>query len=620
MRWEDFLKGVRACPRRGRGVMVAARFEDVKKIHFLLLLALAGCSSSGLSVEPAAAGSGDAAFTRVADEYLTGYLEWRPLDAMGLGFHQFDGKLTDFSQASIDGEVVRLKEFDRRLDGMKTATLSPQAYFDFRNLRAGIRRELFRFEEMGSYRRNPMTYAGALDVSPYIKRDFAPLEHRVRGIIAILNQASNVMAAGRANLDDSLPKPWVETAIDVGDGSAEFLEKDLVDALKDVKDTALLADFNAADHRAVAEMRGFVKFLKDEKLPRATGQFALGRDNFAKMLREGELVTQSPDEVLKIGLAELRREQALFAETAAKIDPTRTPIEVFNQIQSDHPTAQGLIPDTRKDLEAIRKFVVDHHIVSIPSEVRPRVEETLPFDRAGSFASMDSPGPFETQATEAYYYVTPVEANWTEKEKEDWLRAFNYYTSDVVSIHEVYPGHYVQFLCMNASPATRLEKILGSYAFIEGWAHYSEQMLIEEGYGQVGPAEGSQPVALKAAKYRLAQLDESMLRVCRLCVAIKMHCQGMSVEEGSKFFQANCYYGEKPSYAEARRGTFDPGYANYTLGKLMILKLRQDYQAQEGAAYSLEKFHNEMLRHGMPPVPLLREVMLADPRLWDQAL
>ena len=168
--------------------------------------------------------------------------------------------------------------------------------------------------------------------------------------------------------------------------------------------------------------------------------------------------------------------------------PRVRPIDVFNDIQSDHPTAEGLIPDTRKDLEAIRKFVVDHHIVTIPSEVRPRVEETLPFERAGSFASMDSPGPFETKATEAYYYVTPVEASWTAKEKDDWLRAFNYYTSDVVSIHEVYPGHYVQFLSMNASPATRLEKILGSYAFIEGWAHYSEQMLIDEGFGEAGPA------------------------------------------------------------------------------------------------------------------------------------
>jgi uncharacterized protein (DUF885 family) len=189
-----------------------------------------------------------------------------------------------------------------------------------------------------------------------------------------------------------------------------------------------------------------------------------------------------------------------------------------------------------------------------------------------------------------------------------------------VSIHEVYPGHYVQFLSMNASPANRLEKILGSYAFIEGWAHYGEQMMIDEGFGEVGPASGNQSVELKAAKYRLAQLDESLLRVCRLCVAIKMHCQGMSVEDGAKFFNQNCYYGEKPSHAEAMRGTFDPGYANYTLGKLMILKLRADYQAQEGAAYSLEKFHNEMLRHGMPPVPLLRQVLLNDRRSWNRAL
>ena len=586
-------------------------FAAMKKLHFLLLLALAACCATGLCQEPGAGGGGDAAFNQLADEYLTGYLAWRPLQAMQLGLHEYDGKLTDYSRASIDGELARLKEFDRRLGGVKTAALSPQAYFDFRNLQAGIRRELFSIQEMGSYSRNPMTYAGALDVSSYIKRDFAPLEERVRGIIAVLDQAPKVVAAGRANLEDALPKPWVETAIEVGNGSADFLEKDLVEALKDLKDADLRAQFTAANQRAVAEMRGFVKFLKDEKLPKATGQFALGRDNFAKMLREGELIRQSPEEVLQIGMEELRREQAQFAVTAGQIDGTRPPIDVFKEIQHDHPTAQGLIPDTRKDLEAIRQFVVDHHIVSIPSEVRPRVEETLPFERASSFASMDSPGPFETKATEAYYYVTPVEANWTEKEKDDWLSAFNYFTSDVVSIHEVYPGHYVQFLCMNASPATRLEKILGSYAYIEGWAHYSEQMLIDEGYGQTGPA---------APKYRMAQLDEALLRLCRLCVAIKMHCQGMSVDDATKFFMDNCHYGEKPAHSEAMRGTFDPGYANYTLGKLMILKLRKDYQAQEGAAYSLEKFHNEFLRHGTPPVPLLREILLHDKRLWDQAL
>ena len=589
---------------------------------FLLLIALAGCTSSGTRPEPSAPGngSGDAAFRQLGDEYLTGYLAWRPLAAMQLGFHEYDGKLTDFSKASVDGEIVRLKEFQHRLSDLKITTLSAETAFEYQNLRAGIARELFSFQEMQSYSHNPMTYTGALDVSPYIKRNFAPLDQRVRSIIAILNQAPAVMAAARANLADALPKPWVETAIEEGGGSADFLEKDLVEALKDLKDAQLRAEFNRVNQLAVAEVRSFVKYLQDKKLPRATQKFALGRSNFAKMLREGEMITQSPDEVLKIGMAELRREQAQFAETAARIDPARKPIDVFYQIQHDHPTAEGLIPDTRKDLEAIRKFVVDRHIVSIPSEVRPRVEETLPFERASSFASMDSPGPFETKATEAYYYVTPVEANWTEKEKDDWLGAFNYYTSDVVSIHEVYPGHYVQFLVMNASPATRLDKILGSYAFVEGWAHYSEQMMMDEGYGEAGPVAGNQPVVLKAAKYRLAQLDEALLRLCRLCVAIQMHCHGMSVAEATKFFNDNCYYGEKPSHAEAMRGTFDPGYANYTLGKLMILKMREDYKAQEGPAYTLEKFNNAMLQHGTPPVPLLREVLLKDRRIWDKAL
>jgi uncharacterized protein (DUF885 family) len=597
------------------------QFSGMKKLFFLLfLMALAGCSSSGPRPQSATSGSGDAAFNELADEYLTGYLAWRPQEAMTLGFHEYDGKMTDYSQASINGEITRLKDFDRRLAGLNTAELSPQAYFDYRDLQAGLRRALFSMQEMGAFSRNPMTYAGALDVSPYIKRDFAPLEQRVRGIIAVLNQAPKVMAAGRANLQDSLPKPWVETAIEQGNGSADFLEKDLVEALKDLKNAELRAQFTAANQQAMVEVRSFVKFLQDQRLPKAESPFALGKKDFAKMLREGELIKQSPDEVLKIGLEELHREQALFAEAAARIDPSRKPIDVFQQIQHDHPTAEGLIPDTRKDLEAIRKFVVDHDIVTIPSAVRPRVQETLPFERASSFASMDSPGPFEIKATEAYYYVTPVEATWTEKEKDDWLSAFNYYTSDVVSIHEVYPGHYVQFLCMNASPATRLEKILGSYAFIEGWAHYSEQMMIDEGYGEVGAVAGEQPVAVKAAKYRMAQLDEALLRLCRLCVAIKMHCHGMSVEEATKFFQDNCYYGEKPAHAEAMRGTFDPGYANYTLGKLMILKLRKDYQAQEGADYSLEKFHDEFLRHGMPPVPLLREILLKDRQLWDKAL
>ena len=248
------------------------------------------------------------------------------------------------------------------------------------------------------------------------------------------------------------------------------------------------------------------------------------------------------------------------------------------------------------------------------------MKETPQYDRATSFASMDTPGPFEKRATEAFYYVTPVEPDWSEEQKEEWLTSFNYYTSDVISIHEAYPGHYVQFLHLNASNATRVEKILHSYAFVEGWAHYCEQMMLDQGFGGPKQPPGTEEELKRAAKYRIAQASEALLRLCRLCAAIKMHTQNMSVDDATKFFQENCYYEEKPARAEAMRGTFDYGYLSYTLGKLQIMKLRDDYQAQQGAEFSLEKFHDEILKHGMPPIRLLREIFLKDKAMWDQVL
>jgi uncharacterized protein (DUF885 family) len=259
--------------------------------------------------------------------------------------------------------------------------------------------------------------------------------------------------------------------------------------------------------------------------------------------------------------------------------------------------------------------VIDRKIITVPSDLRANVEETPRYLRATSFASMDTPGPFETRATEAYYYVTPVEPDWSPKQKSEWLTAFNYYTTDVVSIHEVYPGHFVQFLWLKASNPSRISQIFGSYAFIEGWAHYSEQMMLDEGFGKRPGAE-TRAAAIGAAKFRLAQSDEALLRICRLCVSIKTHCQGLSLEDATRFFEENCYYEHQPAYEEARRGTFDPQYLLYTLGKLQILKLRSDYKNQVGSRFSLEQFHDELLRHGEPPIRLLRERMLHDPKSW----
>jgi uncharacterized protein (DUF885 family) len=316
----------------------------------------------------------------------------------------------------------------------------------------------------------------------------------------------------------------------------------------------------------------------------------------------------------------LKKEQEAFAAAAKIVDPDKSAVEVYKQIQAEHPTGENLIPEISITLEQVRKFLSAKKLVTIPSEVRPQVKETPQYRRATSFASMDTPGAFEKRATEAYYYVTPPEADWPNEQKEQWLTSFNYYTSDIVSIHEVYPGHYVQFLRLHASTASKVEKIFASYAFVEGWAHYCEKLMVDEGFGAPPEKNATDTDTKRAAKYRMAQADEAMLRLCRLCASIKMHTQKMSVADATKFFQDNCYYEEKPAHAEAMRGTFDPGYMNYTLGKLQILKLRNDYKAQQGAEFSLQKFHNELLNHGMPPIRLLRELMLKDKNKWGEVL
>jgi len=560
----------------------------------------------------------DSEYEEIAETFIKGYFAARPLLGTAIGLHEYDGKITDYSRLALDAELSRLKRFDDRLQKFELNKLSQRQSIDLRILQAAIRNEIFQREAMAIYERNPIVYARAADVNIYIKRNFAPLEDRVHSIVAIESQVPNILIAARTNLDPVLPKPYVELAIRVAKGSADFLRKNLVEAVAELRDERVRTEFLEANRKAAAALTDYAAWLERDKLPKATADFALGQEKFQRLLKETELVDLPPDKVLEIGLTQLRKEQKAFADAAKRIDSNKSAVEVFKQMQSEHPTPESLLADIGKDLEQIRKFVVTRKLVTIPSEVRARVKETPQYRRATSFASMDTPGAFEKRATEAYYYVTPPESDWPPLQKDEWLTAFNFYSTDVVSIHEVYPGHYVQFLRLNASPVSKVEKIFGSYAFIEGWAHYCEKMMVDEGYGTVAkPTEADEK---RAAKYRLAQADEAMLRLCRLCVSIKMHTQQMTVEDATKFFQDNCYYEEKPSRAEAMRGTFDPGYLNYTLGKLQILKLRDDYKVQEGANFSAQKFHNELLNHGMPPIRLLRELMLKDKSKWDEVL
>ena len=562
----------------------------------------------------------DAEYEAVAEEYIKGYFAAHPLLGTSIGLHEYDGRISDYSRLALDAELARLKRFDDRLAKFDLGKLGQRQSIDLRILRAAIKKEIFQRQEMSIFERDPTVYARAADVNVYIKRNFAPLEDRVRSIIAIESQVPNITIAAKTNLDPILPKPYVELAIQIARGSTDFLRKNLAEAVTELRDDRIRAEFFESNRKAAAALSDYAGWLERQRLPKATAEFALGTGKFRRFLAETELVDLAPEKILELGMAQLKKEQDAFAEAAKTINSGKSPVDVFKEIKSEHPTAENLLPDIAKDLDQIRKFVTTRKFVTIPSDVRARVKETPQYRRGTSFASMDTPGPFERRATEAYYYVTPPEADWPQKQQEEWLTSFNYYNADVISIHEVYPGHYIQFLRLNASPASKVEKIFSSYAFVEGWAHYCEKMMIDEGYGAVTGNKPSEDEMKRAAKYRMAQADQAMLRLCRLCVAIKMHTQKMTIDEAAKFFQDNCYYEEKPARVEAMRGTIDPGYLNYTFGKLQILKLRDDYKAQERENFSLQKFHNELLNHGMPPIRLLREIMLKDKSKWDEVL
>lgn len=594
-------------------VLIAATNSQNQDMKFLFVIATCfivtvSCNNKS-ETKASVATSSDASFDSVANDYLKGYLDWRPQTAVSMGLHEYDGKVADYSKASLDKELVRLKAFDQKLAALDTASLSSKMFFDWRILQMAIKSDIANFEGLHVFTSNPMAYAGMVDVNVYLKRNYAPLEQRLAYIVAVEKQFPSFFAAAEANLADSLPRPWIETAIDINNGNASFMKGDLMLALKDLKNDTVLSAFKKVNDSAIAAINAFSTWLKKEKLPKANNHYAIGEQNYKNMLLYSEGLSVSPEKILEIGMAELKKEQDRFNSAAKIIDPAKKPIDVFHAMQKEHPVADSVIPVAKKHLEMIRQYLLDKNIVSIPSEVRVEVKETPQFARATSTASMDQAGPFE-KATESYYYITPVDPKWTEKQKSDWLSQFDYYSTDNISVHEAYPGHYTQGLHLNASGASKIEKIFGSYAFVEGWAHYCEIMMVEEGFGNNADS-------VKAAKYRMAQSADALLRICRLCVSVKIHCQGMTIEEATKFLMDNWYQGEKPSHQEALRGSFDPGFLFYTVGKLEILKLREDYKKQEGSNYTLKRFNDAMLDNGMPPVSLLRELLLKDKASWQ---
>lgn len=546
--------------------------------------------------------SEDQKFEKVSSEFIENYLTLHPTVAVAQGYHQFDGKLPDFSKEGIDKEATHLNEFLAKFESLDTTKLSQNNLIDYYLLVSQVKNSLHKYNVLHIAER-PLTYLGIIDLTPYVKRNYASIDQRAKAVIHFEKQLPNFLVTAKQNMTSINYKEEVELSIDAFRSTAEYVEKDIPKAFEKVYQKNLKDSLAYSTKMASRALRGFADYLQKHTLPRAHGKYAIGRRNYIKMLQYNELLDTTPEEILKIGLKKLKEEQQEFAEAAKVIDSTKTPQEVFKMIQKEHPKADSLVSFTKNKCEEIRQFLIDHRIITIPSEVRAKVVKTPAF-MVGATAAMDTPGPFEkAEASEAYYYVTPPSDKWTSAQKEEWLTLFNKYSTEVISIHEAYPGHYVQFLHLNASSVSRARKLFGSYAFVEGWAHYTEQMMLEEGYGK-----SDDPKVM--AKYKMAQLSESLLRLCRLVVSIKEHTAGWSVKEGTTFFMTNCYYEEKPAYEEALRGTFDPGYLSYSLGKLQLLTLREDVKKRQGKYFSLRKFHDQATDNGMLPIQLLRKIML----------
>ena len=543
----------------------------------------------------------DAAFSRLADRYFEeAVFRFDPVQATSAGFHQYDSQLPSGSKAEIQSEIAALHQFEAEVQGFDARGLSPAVAADRELVLSQIRSQLLELESIRMWQKNPDVYSSGATNAIFVimSRSFAPPDARLRSLIAREKLIPRLLDSARANLSNP-PRIYTEIALEQMPGNTSFFQHDVPAAFQKVTDSALSAEFRSVNQSVIAALHSYEAWMKSDLLPRSNGDFRIGADNYAKKLLYDEMVDTPLDRLLAIGYEDLRRNQAELARVARQIDPKRTPEQILADLEKDHPPADRLLASFRDVLGGARSFIETHHIVTIPSAVPPIVEESPPFMRALTTASMDTPGPYEQVAKEAFFNVTLPEKTWSAREIEEYMEGFNRGTIVSTAVHEVYPGHYVQFLWVKSAP-TKVRKLIGCSSNAEGWAHYGEQMMLDEGYGNGD------------LKLRLGQVQDALLRDARYIAGIQMHTGKMTREQAVEFFVKEGHQVRPVAEKEAKRGTSDPTYLVYTLGKLEILKLRNDYKAMKGSQYSLQAFHNAFLAQGYPPIKIVRRALLGN--------
>jgi uncharacterized protein (DUF885 family) len=540
-------------------------------------LELAACSSAPQTPASASVAARPAAIEALARRYLA----LSPSAARSAGLHEYDGQVAPVSAADITQRIATLRELEHGVDSLKQNSTDADERLDCEILAQALAQELFDLTEVDAWRTRPMYYSELFSVDPYIVRDYAPKEQRARALLAHVKHALGQVGNIEQNLRSPLPQPVVLTSIDVFKGFAEYLRGDVQTFLAQSADAATGNEAKPLVLELAAAAEKLAKRLKEVELPKADQSHVLGRTRYEHLLLAQEALSTPIEQLEQMAEADLQRNETAYDQLAKRIAVSR-------------PLATELLGEASRVLDASLAFVSSHHIASVPSAPHVSVKETPPFMRWNS-AFLNAAGPLDPPNLEAYYYITLPDPTWPAKEQAEYVMP----RGDIVSttVHEVFPGHYLQGLWQRNAP-TFTQTVFGSYSFTEGWAHYVEQMMVDEGFASELP------------EARLGQLSDALLRDCRFVVSIGIHVHAMSLEAAQRRFVDDCKQDAANARQQALRGTFDPGYFAYTLGKLQILALRAEAQQKLGARFNLGRFHDALLAHGAPQVPLIHDRVL----------
>jgi len=534
--------------------------------------------------------------------FIQSYLNARPFFAAQAGRHEFDGQLPDFSNHGIRREIARLHDQRDQVAAVDPKTLEPRERFDREYLLAVVDRDLFWMEKAKFPFSNPSWYLDQIDPDMYLNRNYAPLPVRMKAYIKYARGIPKMVNDIKANLQSPLPRTYVELGIAQFGGLADFYSKDVKATFASVSDPDLQKQLSEADTAAAQAMDALKRTLEEAR-KQANDKFALGPDLYAQMVLKTEGVGVPIDQIEAAGRADLDRNTAALKTECGTYAPKTTLAQCVAKMSS-HKPKEGAVEAARSQLAMLKDFIVKNNVVSIPSSDEAMVAEAPVYNRSNA-AFIQVPGPYD-HGVASVYNIAPPDSKWSKAEQAAYVPSEA--TLQFTSVHEVWPGHFLQFLHSNANPS-KLEGLWVGYGFAEGWAHYSEEMMYEKGLGKGDPEK------------HIGQITEALLRDVRLLSSIGLHTHGMTVAQSEKMFREQAFQDPGNARQQAARGTYDPAYLSYTLGKLMIRKLRADWIAKSrtasGAAPADDQalwhdFHDKFLSFGGPPIPLLRKEMMGD--------